>query len=170
MYFAWLSFLRSLRNRICFAILSCQMTTQTSPRMRSVEPLVLNYFAAFRELDLQNMVHNQALRNHGGRVMDLVRQVVTDLDSPDRHRQPPFSTNLKIHSTLWTNPDELLPFSTNRKIPSILLIGMNRRHFQPIGRYLPPFKLIRMNRSHFIPIGRYLQHFWTNRDEPLPFF
>ena len=49
-------------------------------------------------------------------------------------------------------------------------IRMNCCHFQPIGRYLPPFKPIRMNRSHFIPIGRYLQHFWTNRDEPLPFF
>jgi hypothetical protein len=49
-----------------------------------VEPLVLNYFAAFRELDLQNLAHNQALRNHGGRVMDLVRMVVMDLDQPDR--------------------------------------------------------------------------------------
>jgi hypothetical protein len=49
-----------------------------------VEPLVLNYFAAFRELDLQNLAHNQALRNHGGRVMDLVRMVVMDLDQPER--------------------------------------------------------------------------------------
>jgi hypothetical protein len=52
--------------------------------VRTVEPLVLNYFAAFRELNLQNLAHSQALRNHGGRVMDLVRQVVAELDTPDR--------------------------------------------------------------------------------------
>ena len=47
-----------------------------------VEPNVLKYFEAFREVCLKNMLQSRSFQNHGVRIMTLVKFAVENLDNP----------------------------------------------------------------------------------------
>ena len=47
-----------------------------------VEPNVLKYFEAFREVGLKNMLQSRSFQNHGVRIMTLVKFAVENLDNP----------------------------------------------------------------------------------------
>ena len=47
-----------------------------------VEPNVLKYFEAFKEVGLKNMLQSRSFQNHGARIMSLVKFAVENLDNP----------------------------------------------------------------------------------------
>ena len=51
-----------------------------------VEPNVLKYFQAFREVPLKNLLQSRSFQNHGVRIMNLVKFAVENLDNPDKYR------------------------------------------------------------------------------------
>ena len=50
-----------------------------------VEPNVLKYFDAFREVGLKNLLQSRSLQNHGVRIMNLVKFAVDNIDEPDKY-------------------------------------------------------------------------------------
>ena len=56
----------------------------------SVEPNVLKYFDAFREVGVKNILQSRAIKNHGVRIMNLVKLAVDNLNEPDKYK-------LKLH-------------------------------------------------------------------------
>ena len=49
-----------------------------------VEPNVLKYFEAFRDVGLKNLLQSRSFQNHGVRIMNLVKFAVENLDRPDK--------------------------------------------------------------------------------------
>lgn len=49
-----------------------------------VEPNVLKYFEAFREVGLRNMLQSRSFSHHGVRVMNLVKFAVENLENPSK--------------------------------------------------------------------------------------
>ena len=49
-----------------------------------VEPNVLKYFEAFREVGLKNMLQSRSFQNHGVRIMNLVKFAVENLENPSK--------------------------------------------------------------------------------------
>ena len=50
----------------------------------NLEPNVLRYFDAFREVGLKNLLQSRSLQNHGVRIMNLVKLAVENLDNTDK--------------------------------------------------------------------------------------
>ena len=50
-----------------------------------VEPNVLKYFEAFREVGLKNLLQSRSFQNHGVRIMNLVKFAVENLDNPVKY-------------------------------------------------------------------------------------
>ena len=50
-----------------------------------VEPNVLKYFDAFREVGLTNILQSREIKNHGVRIMNLVKLAVENLEDPDKY-------------------------------------------------------------------------------------
>ena len=50
-----------------------------------VEPNVLKYFDAFREVGLKKVLQSRSLQNHGVRIMNLVKFAVDNIDEPDKY-------------------------------------------------------------------------------------
>ena len=51
----------------------------------TVEPNVLKYFDAFREVGVKNILQSRAIKNHGVRIMNLVKLAVDNLNEPDKY-------------------------------------------------------------------------------------
>ena len=51
----------------------------------SVEPNVLKYFDAFRDVGVKNILQSREIKNHGVRIMNLVKLAVDNLEEPDKY-------------------------------------------------------------------------------------
>jgi hemoglobin-like flavoprotein len=49
-----------------------------------VEPNILKYFDAFRDVGLSNLLQSRSFQNHGVRIMNLVKFAVENLDNPEK--------------------------------------------------------------------------------------
>jgi len=49
-----------------------------------VEPNILKYFDAFRDVGLANLLQSRSFQNHGVRIMNLVKFAVENLDNPEK--------------------------------------------------------------------------------------
>jgi len=49
-----------------------------------VEPNILKYFDAFRDVGLTNLLQSRSFQNHGVRIMNLVKFAVENLDNPEK--------------------------------------------------------------------------------------
>jgi len=49
-----------------------------------VEPNILKYFDAFRDIGLSNLLQSRSFQNHGVRIMNLVKFAVENLDNPEK--------------------------------------------------------------------------------------
>lgn len=52
-----------------------------------VEPNVLKYFDAFREVGLKNLLQSRSLQNHGVRIMNLVKFAVDNMEDTEKYSQ-----------------------------------------------------------------------------------
>ena len=63
------------------------MSQQLFLDLFQVEPNVLKYFDAFREVGLKNLLQSRSLQNHGVRIMNLVKFAVDNMEDTEKYSQ-----------------------------------------------------------------------------------